>query len=517
MGKFDCEICGNNDFSKDGRMLVCRECGTKYTTKEARRLTKDEGKEIGFLWFDLLYILYFLRLIFVFFGILVVFGNIKTYEVNYGSLNGINELVYWIIFFNIVLLILIFIALLTKHKKSGYAAINTVLIWELIAWTVSGLQNGLFGAIFNLLIKGAIIIPTMFYLKKREFIYEIKQNSRTATDSLATNHEMTDTNAEKHFGFGLVPEKPIYTLARKGFAGETEYLSNLRTPNGERLEWNHIGSTRAEGINGTIHVYDIYLLSGEKYKTVYINMYGAKASAKAPNGFVFATPQNNVNVSHSNSACNDLQNNVVNIPPIRNNVNSGKSNVVRKTSPTDKIVTATSFLSIILTIISMIAIVCAMNMQDIARNNEENLNTTVIYIVLLLILGAFLGFAISTLVNKKFKLLFMLSTVPVISAIITVAEHSILSEGYYKSAAGYQRYINNDDVMLLNVVWITCVALILITTLIPIIMNNWYMSVSYRERRYARVAKIHTYLEKGIITEEEYEKTKSEILKYIEV
>ncbi len=85
--------------------------------------------------------------------------------------------------------------------------------------------------------------------------------------------------------FGLIPEKPIYTLARKSVEGEIEYLSKLRSPNGEKVKWNRRGSTSVEGINGMIDIYDIYLMSGQKYTTIYINMYGAKASTKMPAGF----------------------------------------------------------------------------------------------------------------------------------------------------------------------------------------------------------------------------------------
>ena len=40
-----------------------------------------------------------------------------------------------------------------------------------------------------------------------------------------------------------------------------------------------------DGINGMVDVYDTYLPSGEEYKTIYINMYGASNSTFAPKGF----------------------------------------------------------------------------------------------------------------------------------------------------------------------------------------------------------------------------------------
>jgi rubredoxin len=44
------------------------------------------------------------------------------------------------------------------------------------------------------------------------------------------------------------------------------------------------------GVHGMIDVYDIYLMNGAEYKTIYINMYGARNSTMAPSGFVLMAP-----------------------------------------------------------------------------------------------------------------------------------------------------------------------------------------------------------------------------------
>ncbi len=106
-----------------------------------------------------------------------------------------------------------------------------------------------------------------------------------ATKEAYDANSQSQPNNESDSNFGLVPEKPVYTLARKSVDGEIEYLSKLRTPNGEKVKWNRRGSTSVVGINGMIDIYDIYLMSGQKYTTIYINMYGAKASTKMPAGF----------------------------------------------------------------------------------------------------------------------------------------------------------------------------------------------------------------------------------------
>ncbi|MBR2473953.1 MAG: hypothetical protein IKB51_02865 [Clostridia bacterium] len=82
--------------------------------------------------------------------------------------------------------------------------------------------------------------------------------------------------------FGLVPQKPVYTV---GIDEQEKYLKSLCTINGDPIKWNRRGSMSVDGINGMVDVYDTFLPSGEEYKTIYINMYGASNSNFAPKGF----------------------------------------------------------------------------------------------------------------------------------------------------------------------------------------------------------------------------------------
>ncbi len=82
--------------------------------------------------------------------------------------------------------------------------------------------------------------------------------------------------------YGLVPEKPIYT---NGVSGSKAYLNRLTTALGEELSWERQGSMSVEGINGMIDVYEGYLPSGKRYKTLYVNMYANANSTTAPKGF----------------------------------------------------------------------------------------------------------------------------------------------------------------------------------------------------------------------------------------
>ncbi len=86
--------------------------------------------------------------------------------------------------------------------------------------------------------------------------------------------------------FGLVPHKPVYTV---GIDEQQKYLKSLSTINGVPIKWNRRGAMIVDGINGVVDVYDTFLPSGEEYKTIYINMYGAYNSTFVPKGFSYST------------------------------------------------------------------------------------------------------------------------------------------------------------------------------------------------------------------------------------
>ena len=93
--------------------------------------------------------------------------------------------------------------------------------------------------------------------------------------------------------FGLVPNKPVYTLFTKLIDGEEEYLNSLYTSEGDKISWKRTGSINLKNMGGSVDCYDTFLPSGEFYKTIYINMYGSKESISVPVGFQkISTPIN---------------------------------------------------------------------------------------------------------------------------------------------------------------------------------------------------------------------------------
>lgn len=43
MNQLKCEVCGGEDFIKQGGIFVCQPCGVKYNVEEARKVLSGEG------------------------------------------------------------------------------------------------------------------------------------------------------------------------------------------------------------------------------------------------------------------------------------------------------------------------------------------------------------------------------------------------------------------------------------------------------------------------------------------
>ena len=113
----------------------------------------------------------------------------------------------------------------------------------------------------------------------------MEEHAKETIRVMEANRAMQPNN-EDDPEFGLVPEKPIYTLATDIVEGQRAYLGKLRTVNGEKITWKRLGPTSVEGVHGMIDIYETFLPSGQPYATLYINMYGARKSVAAPQGFV---------------------------------------------------------------------------------------------------------------------------------------------------------------------------------------------------------------------------------------
>ncbi len=229
-------------------------------------------------------------------------------------LNGTNVFIIWIIFSVLASLFPLLSKFIRnkKGKKGKGIEITALIIGGLALYFVFFAATKIniyfvFGINIIIFILYAKLFNNVQVESKNqkaqdEFVFDKKQNNddinpyealddilkihvQNTAKALETNGKVQPDN-EDDSDFGLVPEKPIFTLALMSIDGEKEYLDQLYTTNGEKIKYNRRGSISIEGINGIIDIYETFLPSGEPYKTIYINMYGASKSTKAPDGFV---------------------------------------------------------------------------------------------------------------------------------------------------------------------------------------------------------------------------------------
>lgn len=86
--------------------------------------------------------------------------------------------------------------------------------------------------------------------------------------------------------YGFVPHKPIYTA---GLEGGNLYLSLLRTVAGSPVKWKHRETVSVDGVQGTVDAFDLYLSSGDRYRTLFLNLHSTTNSMHPPVGFYLAS------------------------------------------------------------------------------------------------------------------------------------------------------------------------------------------------------------------------------------
>lgn len=313
--------------------------------------------------------------------------------------------------------------------------------------------------------------------------------------------------------YGLVPGKPIYC---KFVDGSQAYLNSLQTIIGEKLRWNRRGSTSAEGIHGMIDIYDSFLPSGELYQTVYVNMYADVNATTAPTGFMFAqSPQiDKPGKPAMQRYCKYCGGAIGS--DTKKCYKCGKQNL----SKTNQLLLVNNLISIVLTIVSITAIITAMNTQDINRNAMEERNPTLIYFLLLGLHIAFLAILFVARKKSEYKGAVIFSPLLAIASVLAIIEHSVFSEWYFDSInAVYQYYCYNDVVAVCNGIWVILsfsVCVVNLSAIFNFAREAWYTSAIYRDKCYKRVAKMHDYLNAGVITQEEFEENKELILRKIQ-
>ncbi len=171
-----------------------------------------------------------------------------------------------------------------------------------------------------------------------------------------------------------------------------------------------------------------------------------------------------------------------------------------------KLIFFSNISSVILSGISLATVIVAISALLFLEYTYDFVGEFFLELSCLFVFSAFFAFSIFSLIVGKYKLLAILSPILLIINIVFVAIEGVI---YFSDFA---------DAMC--VVGTISSILILVFTLLPVFSNarqkakiKKHSSVGYREKCYKKIAKVHEYLEKGIITKEEYEKMRQDILK----
>ena len=302
-------------------------------------------------------------------------------------------------------------------------------------------------------------LPDVENMSGEEALKFIMATQVKATKEAYDANSQSQPNNENDDNFGLVPEKPIYTLARKSVDGEIEYLSKLRTPDGQKVKWNRRGSTSVDGVHGMIDIYDIYRLSGQKYCTIYINMYGAKPSTKMPKGFGVQKSQP---------------------------VNRTTSPQVKKLAPAKKPVW--DLINIFVLIVPLILSIAGV---DSSYYYEE------VYASILVIGIITMIIKIITIVKFRSSIVFnsIISALYLIMIICSLASDEDFGP------------------------WIFIFTIYLfgckLYKVIRLSIEKYHTTQSYKMKCYKKINLLNEYLEKGIISQEEFDNTRKQIVSKI--
>lgn len=294
--------------------------------------------------------------------------------------------------------------------------------------------------------------------------YLLNIQAKNTIEAMETNKETQPSN-EGDVDFGLVPEKPIYTLALQSIDGERAYLNKLYTTNGEKIKYNRRGSMSVDGINGMIDIYDTFLPSGKLYKTIYINMYGIKASKRAPSGFVVQ-----------------------------------RSQQVKKPA----------------------------NKQSVEKVNESKysiLDIINIFVLLLAIIisGVGMDLCYYTYTEETFASILVIGIIVSILKIIAIAKFKnniifsiVISCGLFTMTICSCLTAQDEEIG----IWVCLFALYLfvceLCKIIKMCIRKYRSSQSYKLKCYKKINLLNEYREKGVITQEEFVEAKKQIVSKIQ-
>lgn len=176
----------------------------------------------------------------------------------------------------------------------------------------------------------------------------------------------------------------------------------------------------------------------------------------------------------------------------------------------------------VLSAISIVAALLSIILQDPEKCIEEIMNPTILYVFIIVTNVCML--IIVNIKNFKYDMVVasIITILLAISSCFSMYEGSMFSNSSRSWNGILNFYQNADLVYAIDMFWFVSSFVMCALTMLPLmirapqnILQKYYSSMKYREKCYKKVADMQVYLEKGIITQEEFEKNKNDILKRI--
>lgn len=140
------------------------------------------------------------------------------------------------------------------------------------------------------LVIGVIIIMSLIKSKPKEkpksIMDELNENPlfKIMNEMSNLNENATDNHTITQDGYGEFGYEVTNPIPVKSVLGNMAYLEKLRTLDGQKVEYERIGSTSAPNIDMPIDMYEISV-NNEQITTLYISSYHNKNSERAPKNF----------------------------------------------------------------------------------------------------------------------------------------------------------------------------------------------------------------------------------------
>lgn len=191
-----------------------------------------------------------------------------------------------------------------------------------------------------------------------------------------------------------------------------------------------------------------------------------------------------------------------------------------KNTNSNKMVNFYNKYSIVSVSIAIVALIFAIGILD-SRHRDYTLVMWLSGIEIVLLSG-YLLLLIQSLKKQRYKLCAILSFIFAAYSLLMCVCTDVFADGYWYMGFGYVEYTNAIATRVFYGILLACVAYVFVVSMITLVCKiiraterKRKSSLRYKERCYKKAEKFLKYLEKGIITNEEYEEIKREILEKI--